>query len=428
VEQRQDVTKPEPAFAALIGIDWADRKHYWSLSAEGMSRAERGTLDNTPEAVEFWMMDLRRRFDGRPIAIALEQRKGALVVMLGKYEQAYLYPVNPVSLARFREAWYPSGAKNDAKDADLLLEVLTKHREHLRRLDPDLAEMRQLQFEVENRRKLVDERTALANKLKDKLKTCFPQIPHWYEDVSTELVCDLLTKWPTLEDLRKARPAVLERFFHQHGSRNEEVIGRRIEQIRNAVPATRDEAVIASSKPLISAWIGQLGIVRRAIREIERSIAELARRQEDWSIFDSFPGAGDVMAPRLMAVMGTQRDRFESAQQLQCFAGIAPVREASGNSVWTHFRLACPKFVRQTFHEWAACSIPQCEWAKDLYERLKARGKSHHMAIRVVAFKWMRILFRCWKNREPYREDVYLASLAKRSVPLTRLAASVQMP
>jgi hypothetical protein len=346
---QQGATVREPEFAAFIAIDWADSKHYWSLSTAESNRLERGTLDNTPEAVEAWMMELHLRFDGRPVALALEQRKGALVVMLYKYQHAYLYPVNPISLARFREAWCPSGTKNDARDADLLLEVLIKHRHRLRRLDPDTREMRQLQFQVENRRKMVDERTALANKLKDKLKIYFPQIPQWFEGVSTELVCDLLAKWPALEDLRRARPATLERSFRRHRCWQEEILGQRIEQIRSAVPATGDEAVIASSTPMVHAWIGQLGVVRQSIREIERSIAELSRRQEDWSIFDSFPGAGDVMAPRLMAAMGTRRDRFESAHELQCFTGIAAVREASGNSARIHFRLAVRSSYARSF-------------------------------------------------------------------------------
>jgi transposase len=417
----------EPPFAAFVGIDWADKKHYWSLDT-GNGRNERGTLDNTPEAVEAWMMDLHRRFAGKPLAVALEQRRGALVVMLGKYEHAYLYPVHPRTLSKFREAWYPSGAKDDGKDADLILEILTKHRQHLRRLDPDTTEMRLLQFEVENRRKLVDERTALANKLKDTLKIYFPQIPLWFENVSTDLVSDLLTKWPTLEDLQKARPATLEKFFRRHQYRDPEKIAERIEQIKNAAAATRDEAVIGSAKVMVKAWIGQLGILRQSIRDLEKAIVALAKKQEDWAIFDSLPGAGDVMAPRLMAALGSRRERFESADELQSFAGIAPVKEASGNSVHIHFRRACPMFVRQTFHEWAACSIPQCEWAKELYDRLKAKGKGRHVAIRAIAFKWMRILYRCWKNREPYREDVYLASLAKRSVNVKRLAEAVQMP
>ena len=426
-QQKNTATSPEPEFAAFIGIDWADKKHYWSLST-GNGKIERGTLDNTPEAVEVWMMEIRRRFEAGPVAVALEQRKGALVTMLGKYGHAYLYPVHPRTVAKLREAWYPSGSKDDVKDADLLLEILTKNRDRLRRLDPDTKEMRLLQFQVENRRKLVDERTALANKLKDTLKIYFPQIPLWFPDVSTELVCDLLTKWPTLEQLRKARPATLEKFFHEHRCRDEETIGQRIEAIRSAVEATGDEAVIVSSLTMVAPWIGQLAVLRQAIRELEKGIADLAEKQEDWAIFDSLPGAGDVMAPRLMAAMGSQRERFESANELQCFSGIAPVKEASGNSVWIHFRWACPKFTRQTFHEWAACSIPQCEWAKDLYDQLKARGKDHHMAVRVIAFKWMRILYRCWKDRVPYREDVYLASLAKRSIPVKKLKAAVQMP
>jgi transposase len=425
-QQTQAATNGEPEFAAFVGIDWADKKHYWSLST-GSGRPERGTLDNTPEAVEVWMAELRRRFEGRPIAVALEQRKGALVVMLGKYDHAYLYPVHPRTLAKFREALYPSGAKDDTKDADLLREILTKHREHLRRLDPDTMEMRLLQAQVENRRKLVDERTALANKLKDTLKIYFPQIPRWFDDVSTELVCDLLAKWPTLEDLRKARHATLEKFFHQHRCR-EEAIPQRLDDIRNAVAATSDGAVIVSSKHMIAAWVGQLAVLRQSIREIEGAIAALARNQEDWAVFDSLPGAGDVMAPRLMAALGTRRERFESADELQCFAGIAPVKEASGNNLWIHFRRACPKFLRQTFHEWAACSIPQCDWARTYYADLKARGKKHHVAVRALAFKWMRILYRCWKQRQPYREEVYLASVAKRILPARQLAAAVQMP
>jgi transposase len=417
----------EPQFAALVAIDWADKKHYWSLRA-GNGAIERGVLINTPEAVDAWIMELRGRFHPQPIAIALEQRRGALQVMLGKYEQLYLYPVHPLTLAKYREAWYPSRSKDDIKDADLLQEILTQHRDRLRRIDPDATEMRLLQFHVENRRKLVDERTALSNKLKDALKIYFPQIPLWFDNLTTDLVGDLLRKWPTLPDLKTARPATLEKFFRQHGARDEEKIQQRLTDIRNAVPATFDRAVIESSQLMIGAWLPQLKALREAIRGLEKVIRELATAQPDWAIFDSLPGAGEVMAPRLMAALGTQRDRFRSANELQCFAGIAPVKEASGNSVRIHIRWACPKFIRQTFHEWAACSIPECAWAKASYDRLRARGKSHHVAVRAVAFKWMRILYRCWQARQPYREETHLASLAKRNLTFQQLVASVQMP
>src|SRR5215472_10876894 len=172
--------EPEPEFAAFVAIDWADQKHYWSLQVVG----QKGTLDNTPEAVEAWIMELHMRFGHGPLAVALEQRRGALTVMLSKYAHVHLYPVHPTTLAKFREAWYPSRSKSDPSDADLLLEILTAHRSRLRRLNPDTVEIRLLQNLVENRRKLVDERTALSNRLTDLLKLYFPQILGWFFDVT----------------------------------------------------------------------------------------------------------------------------------------------------------------------------------------------------------------------------------------------------
>ena len=168
--------------------------------------------------------------------------------------------------------------------------------------------------------------------------------------------------------------------------------------------------------------------MRRTISELEKEIAQLARQQPDWEIFDSLPGAGEVLAPRLMAALGSRRERFASAAELQCFSGIAPVKEASGNSQRVHMRWACPKFVRQSFHEWAGCSIPFCGWAKAYYDQQRARQKSHHTAVRALAFQWMRILYRCWKDRQPYREEIYLLCCAKRNLPWPRLGQSVPMP
>ena len=422
------VQNPEPGFAAFVAIDWADKKHYWSMQVRGSHRIERGELDNTPEAIEIWVTELHLRFGDLPLAVALEQCRGALVAMLSKYGQLHLYPVHPLTLAKYREAWYPSRSKDDPKDADLLREILCQHRDRLRRLDPDSASMRLLQFQVENRRKLVDQRTALSNRLTDLLKLYYPQILNWFSDVTTLLVGDLLLRWPSLRELQKAKAATLTKFFHQHNCRDQQLIQQRLEQIRRAIPATRDEAVLGSARPMALVCVQQLACLRPAIDELEKEIAALARQQPDWEIFDSLPGAGDVLAPRLMAALGSRRERFESANDLQSFTGIAPVKEASGNSQWVHMRWACPKFLRQSFHEWAGCSIQFCGWAKAYYDQQRTRKKSHHTAVRALAFKWMRILYRCWKDRQPYREDLYLLSLTKRNLPVQRLAQSVQMP
>jgi hypothetical protein len=117
----------EPAWAAFAAIDWADQKHYWRLLAAGLKQSEQGELKNTPEAVEAWAAALEQRFGGRPVAVCLEQTRGALVYMLAKYPHLVLFPVHPTTAARYRQAFCPSGAKDDPGDTASLLDLLLRH-------------------------------------------------------------------------------------------------------------------------------------------------------------------------------------------------------------------------------------------------------------------------------------------------------------
>jgi transposase len=238
-------------YAAFLSIDWADQKHVWSLQEPNSSTRERGEVDSMPEAIEAWVAQMSQRFVGRPIAVAVEQTRGALVFMLSKYEQLHIFPVPPAMTANLRKAFYSSGAKNDPSDADLLLDLLQTHREKLRRLSPDTEATRLIQNLVEERRKLVDEKTAQSNRLEAALKIYFPQIPHWFGDVDSLLVCALLERWPTLEALQKARPDTLRSFFRKHHCRKEELIESRIKAIGQAMPALKDRAVVEAKVAVV---------------------------------------------------------------------------------------------------------------------------------------------------------------------------------
>jgi hypothetical protein len=124
------------------------------------------------------------------------------------------------------------------------------------------------------------------------------------------------------------------------------------------------------------------------------------------------------LAPRLLVAFGTDRERFQAAEELQTLSGVAPVTKRSGKSRIIHRRWACPKFLLQTFHEFAYCSRKKSAWAKAFYLYQRSRGKGHHAALRALAFKWIRILFRCWKTNTAYSEDRYLDALRRRNVPL----------
>ena len=418
----------EREWAAFAAIDWADQKHFWRLVPAGSQHVEQGELENTPEAVEVWARNLQQRFGGRPCAVCLEQRRGALVYMLTKYAHLVLFPVHPTTAARYRETFCPSGAKDDPSDTASLLDLLLRHRERLTPLQPDTTETRLLQFLVERRRRMVDEKTRQNNRLIDCLKLYFPQLLHWFDDVSGPLVGALLERWPDLEQLQRSHPGTLRKFFHQQNCRGEERMAERLTAIYQAIPATRDAAVLEAGAITARGLVAVLTTLRSQIAELDRRLAQLVAAHPDAALFNSLPGAGAALVPRLIVAFGTRRERYENAYQLQCYSGIAPVKTASGKSQRVHIRWACPKFLRQTFHEFASHSIGQSQWARHYYQFQRDNHKSHQAAVRALAYKWIRIIFRCWKDGKPYDEQVYLQSLRRRGSLLGSDLAGVTGP
>jgi len=411
--------------AAFVGLDWADQKHAATLQEANSDQRQRFTLDQTPEALQSWIQQLRNRFAGRAVAIAVEQKRGALIYALMHVDFLHLYPVNPQTLSQFRKAFYPSGAKDDPIDADLLLEILMAHRQHLRVWIPDDVLTRSIQLLTEDRRHLVDERTALTNQLTAALKMYFPQALDWFGDLHTARACAFLQRWPSLQQLKRATSSSVRKFYRAQGYRGEDKLEQLIASIPEAQPLTQDGAVLLAGSMKVQALVTQIPLLTESIDRYDQQIASLFEQHDDSTLFGSFPGAGPSLAPRLLAAFGSNRGRFEFAAEMQQLAGIAPVTEKSGTGIWIHWRLACSKFLRQTFHEFAGQSITQSDWARACYDELRKRGKSHHAALRALAFKWIRILFRCWKTRTPYDEARYCKSLQLRRSPLAgKLAAT----
>jgi transposase len=407
-------------FAAYIGIDWADQKHDICLQEAGSNRIEFLQIDHKPDTISHWVSELRQRFQGRSIAIALEQKRGALLYSLMHYEFIILYPVNPHALASYREAFTTSGAKDDPVDAGLLLEMVGLHRDKLHPWIPDDPLTRELSMLVEYRRRLVDDRTYLTNRLQALLKQYFPQALDWAGELDTLRALDFLAQWPQLEAIQKAAPDQLRNFYRQH-YRLGEKLPLRLAEISAAQPLTRDKAVINASIPMVQALLEPLRGLIAGIETFDQQIKDCYQQHPDKEIFNSLPGAGEVLAPRLLAAFGADRARYQSAEEIQCFSGIAPVTERSGKTKFVRRRLACPKFVRQSFHEFANSSIKWSRWARAYYDQQRHRGNKHHEAIRSLAYKWTRIIYRCWQDHEPYDESVYIAKLELRGSPLAKL-------
>jgi transposase len=419
-ENRVNPTAAREEFAAYVAIDWGDREHSWALQAAGSQRRETGKFAQTPEAIEEWAAGLAARFGEGPVAVALEQSRGALVCALVRYRHLIIYPIAPVASAGFRNFAAPSGSKSDGQDAGMLLDMLLRHREKFRALRPDDEQTRKLQTLVESRRQLVDQKTAVTNRLTAQLKLCFPQALAWFDQTGSPLMVDFLRRWPTLGQLQAEKPETILAFLHGHNCHSEERNQKRIEEMAQARPLTSDPAVIEPAVLMVRTLLGMVEVLRQGISDMEGAIGQLFAAHPDAAIFASFPGAGPALAPRLLAAFGSDRSRFTSAAEVQTFSGIAPVVSQSGKSKWIHFRWACPKFLRQTFHEFAGLSIQFCEWARAYYDQQRSKGQGHHAAVRSLAFKWIRVLFACWRDRTPYSEPRYTAHLAARSVPMSK--------
>jgi transposase len=401
-------------FAAYVAIDWADKKHCWHLAAAQGTHREHGDLVHKPEAIDTWVAGLSARFHEGSLAVCLEQARGSLVYQLAKYERLVLFPVHPATMNNFRQALYPSGSKGDPSDTELLLELLLHHRHRLRRLDPDTPETRLLRMLIEIRRRLVDERTRQSNRLTAWLKMYFPHPLDWIDNIDSPLGCDLLERWPTIELLQSADNVTLKAFFREHNSRSEARIQERLEAIRSAVPAVHDTALLQAGSAATTGLVALLRALNGAIASLDQQIAKQVPKHPETGLFAHLPGAGPVLIPRLIVAFGTQRERYASAAELAAYSGIAPVTRQSGQSKSIHFRFVCPKFLRQTFHEFAVHSLSKSVWAKRYYQQQRSKGKRHNAAVRALAFKWIRVLFRCWKDRTPYDEARYLRTLQVR--------------
>ena len=410
-------------YAALIGIDWADQKHDICLIDQATGRSEAAILRHSPKTIDEWATALRTRFGGRPLAVCLEQSRGPLIYALMKYEFITLYPINPSTLAKYREAFSPSRHKDDASDAAYLAELLAHHRDHLRAWQPDSAQTRTLRYLVEHRRRIVSDRTRLSNRLTSLLKCYFPQVLEWFPDICTTLVADFLLRWPALDTLRRVRRETLSKFFQTHNSVRRETIEKRVEGIKQAVPLVTDRAVIASSVLMTRALASQMKTTLEAIKEFDTEIAALCAVNQDFALLQSLPGAGQNYAARLTVALGSDRERWQSSDEIARLSGIAPVIERSGKSCRVRWRYFCPKFLRQSFHEYAGEIIKHSFWARAYYDEQRAKGKSHQAAVRALAFKWIRIIYRCWKTRTVYDEVKYLERLRQKGSSLLNYAA-----
>jgi transposase len=414
----QDSTPSNVSPALFIGIDWADQSHdCYIIDAQGNGRHQK--LEQSPEAIALWVEQMLECSGGKPIAIMLEQSKGPLIYALMFRPDVFLYPVNPKQFARYRES-YPGGdAKSDPSDARYIARML---RERIGTLKPWVAddqETRRLSNLSEQRRKIVNDQVSQRQQLISHLKSYFPQLLELCNHGNRiVLMLKMIGRWSDPRKLRRADRQLVDRVLRESGVHSQSQREEFISRMRNSKLLTSDAAIIEPLSMVCKLLAKQIEASRKTIQAFDQQIDKALKSHPDGELFTSLRGAGPTLAARLLCAFGSQKDRWNNADEIASLSGIAPVTRQSGKSRVVHQRWACPAYLKQTFHEFADSARKFCPWSKARYLQLKDRGMKHNAAVRKIARSWIRILFRVWKTGKKFDCQQYLQQLLQRNPEL----------
>lgn len=401
--------------AVIIGLDWADRTHVCCLYDAQAKRLQTLEVKAGPEAFGAWLEQVERAHPVGRIVVAIERPDGAAVQMMRARTRWVVVPVNPVVLHRFRQAFTPSGAKDDPGDAALLGEIVRTHPEKFTALPPVDEPLERLEVLVRQRRHLVDMRTKLVEQLSAVLKAYYPQALELAgSSLSSPMALDLLARWPDLAAAKRARWSALERFYQRHHCGRDAVLERRRELLKTARAVSTADSYVAPLRLQMLSIVRQMAAQNAGLAEFETAIQAAYAQAPGREIIDSLPGSGPALRPRLW-VACQEAGAQPTGPDLALKSGIAPVQQRSGEGLnRVLFRRSRPRFLHQTWVEFAKHSVAKSTWAAAYCAARESKGHGKNAIHRALAFKWTRIVARLWRDHVCYDETHYLQHRAAR--------------
>lgn len=392
-----------------VGLDWADTHHDvvvlneagQQIATKRVAHTKTGLSDLTA-----WLEQISSPHQKDQLACVVETNRGLLIAAL--LEAGFrVYPVNPKTVDRRR---VPSGAKTDQIDAYLLAKLGRSELADLRPLQPDSPVIGELKALTRDQEQLIQMQTRLVNQLTACLKAYYPVALSLFTKLQQRSTLRFLQAYPTPQAAMAARVEDLTSVLKQASYPKAEQRATKLFTTLHQPQLTADPITTRTKARLMLALVSQLVPLVEQIAAYDREIEQLFLSHADSHIFASLPGAGQRLAPRLLAEWGDDRTRYQDSRSLQALAGTAPVLYQSGNYQKAHRRVACLKVLRNALYQFAWQSTLTEPWAKDYYRRKRAQGKSHSVAVRALSNTWVRILYAMWLAHCPYERTTFEAA------------------
>ena len=393
----------EPVY---VGVDWAAAEHaVCVLSAAGKVIAQ-FLVEHTAAGIEALIRRLARHGDPGDVVVGIERPDGRLVDLLLEAGHPVI-PVSPNAIKTWREGEVVSGAKSDARDAQVIAEYLRIRHHRLAPVAPYSAQTKALRTVVRTRDDLVQARVRTTNQLDALLDAHWPGAKPLFADTASAISLKFLRRYPTAASAARLTEKQLAGFLVKHGYSGRQPAALLLTRLRAAPAGTTDPVLAQAIGDAVLALVTVLEALNTASKNLDKSVIARLGEHPDAEVFTSLPRSGQINAAQMLAEWGDTREAYASPDAVAALAGVTPVTKASGKHHAVHFRWACSKRFRQALTTFADNSRHDSPWAADIYARARARGHDHPHAIRILARAWIRVIYRCWHDHHPYNPELH---------------------
>lgn len=396
----------------FVGIDWSEETHCVHLYNERGALLTRFEIAHSVSGFAELERQLSKA-NPQPAhcLIAIETSHNLLVdFLLGRGYTLYVIAPNFVKSNRGRQG--SSGAKDDDRDAQLLADILRTDRDRLIPWVADGPLVRQMGTLLSAIDDLTGSIVAQHNRLRSNLLRYYPQALTAFKSLTSAIALHFLAAYPAPQELQSLAYTHFQAFCRQHRYYGYDFMPAMFAKLQRQAPALDEEIVPAHGQRTVF-LSKQLLLLTEQKKTAIKQVNHLFAQHPDAFIFASIPGAGNLLAPKLLVMFGDHRQRYPHRALLPTIAGTCPVTVATGKSRYVKFRRSCNRDFRHTAQQLAKSSIRKSVWAASYFDQVCARGNSKSHAYRCLANRWLHIIWTLWQTRQAYDEAYHLQQVAK---------------